>query len=246
MTATDQRTAYYSDDPRRVIEACGPVPEAVLRAFVAQCRAMTNENYDGDAGDGSNVRSVEISVGVWCDPNGNGYQDRVPLETRASILRCLIAPPQLGERAECPQCKGEGVTRVEDYGMAGHQTCSQCCGRKTIAILFVPDPRWLSCDVLMLATVIRGGPEFCPDCEGAGEVAGGYFSEDNMMMCPNEMCRDGLIDGIPPDLSPERFPILADALMDAGCDSEEIIGHLRSGGPHVHGCWVIGLLTGGK
>jgi hypothetical protein len=42
----------------------------------------------------------------------------------------------------------------------------------------------------------------------------------------------------------ERLPILADALMDAGCDSEEVIDHCRSDGPHVRGCWVVDLLTG--
>lgn len=40
------------------------------------------------------------------------------------------------------------------------------------------------------------------------------------------------------------MPILADALMDAGCDSEEIIAHCRSEGPHVRGCWVVDLLLG--
>lgn len=40
----------------------------------------------------------------------------------------------------------------------------------------------------------------------------------------------------------DRMPILADALMDAGCDSDEIIQHCRGDGPHVHGCWVVGLL----
>jgi hypothetical protein len=41
----------------------------------------------------------------------------------------------------------------------------------------------------------------------------------------------------------DRMPILADALMDAGCDSEEIIDHCRGEGPHVRGC-VVDLLTG--
>jgi hypothetical protein len=40
----------------------------------------------------------------------------------------------------------------------------------------------------------------------------------------------------------ERLPILADALMDAGCDSEDVIKHCRGEGPHVRGCWVIDLL----
>lgn len=38
------------------------------------------------------------------------------------------------------------------------------------------------------------------------------------------------------------MPILADALQDAGCDSEEILNHCRSGGVHVRGCWVVDLV----
>jgi hypothetical protein len=42
----------------------------------------------------------------------------------------------------------------------------------------------------------------------------------------------------------EQLPLLADALMDAGCDSEPILGHCRSAGPHVRGCWVVDLVLG--
>ena len=42
----------------------------------------------------------------------------------------------------------------------------------------------------------------------------------------------------------DRMPILSDALMDAGCDQEEIIRHCRSSGPHVRGCWVVDLILG--
>ena len=41
-----------------------------------------------------------------------------------------------------------------------------------------------------------------------------------------------------------RLPILADALLDAGCDNEELIAHCRSAGPHVRGCWAIDLILG--
>ncbi len=41
-----------------------------------------------------------------------------------------------------------------------------------------------------------------------------------------------------------RMPILADALMDAGCDDEDILNHCRSTGPHVRGCFVVDLLLG--
>jgi hypothetical protein len=42
----------------------------------------------------------------------------------------------------------------------------------------------------------------------------------------------------------EHMPILADALMDAGCGNEDIINHCRGDGPHVRGCWVVDLILG--
>jgi hypothetical protein len=42
----------------------------------------------------------------------------------------------------------------------------------------------------------------------------------------------------------DRWPILADALEDAGCDQADLLGHLRGPGPHVRGCWAIDLLLG--
>jgi hypothetical protein len=41
------------------------------------------------------------------------------------------------------------------------------------------------------------------------------------------------------------MPILADALQDAGCDSEEVLTHCRDANqPHVRGCWVCDLVLG--
>jgi hypothetical protein len=40
------------------------------------------------------------------------------------------------------------------------------------------------------------------------------------------------------------MPILADALQEAGCDSEDILAHCRGDGPHVRGCWVVDLVLG--
>jgi hypothetical protein len=41
-----------------------------------------------------------------------------------------------------------------------------------------------------------------------------------------------------------RIPFLADALEDAGCTDAELLGHLRSPGPHVRGCWAVDLVLG--
>jgi hypothetical protein len=45
-------------------------------------------------------------------------------------------------------------------------------------------------------------------------------------------------------LDPDRLAVLADALEDAGCTDNTILGHLRGPGPHVRGCHVIDALLG--
>lgn len=54
----------------------------------------------------------------------------------------------------------------------------------------------------------------------------------------------GLARTIYDDKAFERMPILADALMDAGCEDEQVIAHCRGPGPHVRGCWVVDLILG--
>jgi hypothetical protein len=38
--------------------------------------------------------------------------------------------------------------------------------------------------------------------------------------------------------------VLADALEEAGCADAGLLGHLRSRGPHVRGCWALDLILG--
>jgi hypothetical protein len=45
-------------------------------------------------------------------------------------------------------------------------------------------------------------------------------------------------------LDPGRLDILADALLDAGCDYEGLLAHLRSPEPHVRGCWAVDMILG--
>lgn len=53
-----------------------------------------------------------------------------------------------------------------------------------------------------------------------------------------------LAHGVYDDRAFDRLPIIADALEEAGCTDADILSHLRSGGAHVRGCWVIDPLTG--
>jgi hypothetical protein len=57
---------------------------------------------------------------------------------------------------------------------------------------------------------------------------------------------DGLIPALARSIYDERaydrLPVLADALEDAGCRSEQLLDHLRSPGPHIRGCWALDRL----
>ena len=59
---------------------------------------------------------------------------------------------------------------------------------------------------------------------------------------------DGLIPSMAQKMYDRRdfsdMPVLADALEEAGCQEQDILGHCRSGGEHVRGCWVVDLLLG--
>jgi hypothetical protein len=48
---------------------------------------------------------------------------------------------------------------------------------------------------------------------------------------------DGTLDN-------SRLAILADALLDTGCEDEGLMAHLRSPGPHVRGCWAVDAISG--
>jgi hypothetical protein len=45
-------------------------------------------------------------------------------------------------------------------------------------------------------------------------------------------------------LDPDRLVVLSDALEEAGCTDQAILGHLRGPGPHCRGCWCVDFLTG--
>jgi hypothetical protein len=41
-----------------------------------------------------------------------------------------------------------------------------------------------------------------------------------------------------------RLAVLADALEEAGCSDEQVLGHLRGGGEHYRGCFIVDALLG--
>ena len=81
-------------------------------------------------------------------------------------------------------------------------------------------------------------------CQAAKEVLGNPFRPVSVPPHWLTPAVVGLAGGIYDDRAFDRLPILADALLDAGCENDQILSHCRSEGSHVRGCWAIDLLLG--
>jgi hypothetical protein len=96
----------------------------------------------------------------------------------------------------------------------------------------------------------------CGDCGGTSRGAGLLFS-GSCQQCGglgglhrghewtrwNEGTVRGIAEGIYEEGAFARMPILADALLDAGCDDEGMLAHCREqDAVHARGCWVLDLL----
>ncbi len=106
--------------------------------------------------------------------------------------------------------------------------------------LDTPEPCWLIPTVLALTRTAyeeRSG-RVCGECGGSGLNIHVASSADR---CPDCRGTGRVEDGT---LDPLRLAVLSDALEEAGCQSEEILRHLRGSGQHVRGCWVLDLLLG--
>jgi hypothetical protein len=74
----------------------------------------------------------------------------------------------------------------------------------------------------------------CRECGGAGETSSTWLTPIALGVARRAYdLRDWAA------LSP-----LSDALEEAGCEDEQVLGHLRGPGPHVRGCWATDLILG--
>src|SRR5262249_40879405 len=52
-----------------------------------------------------------------------------------------------------------------------------------------------------------------------------------------------IAEGIAAERAFDGLPLLADALLEGGCENDDLIAHCRSKGPHTLGCWAIDLIV---
>ena len=101
------------------------------------------------------------------------------------------------------------------------------------------------------STVVRDKAVIDENAYQAGllhEIVGNPFTParlDPAWLAWNDALVERIARGIHDERSYGDMPILADALLDAGCRDEAILGHCRGADVrHVPGCWVLDLCLG--
>jgi hypothetical protein len=146
-------------------------------------------------------------------------------EGKASRSELRSAFWALSERTE-PAAKAARWAAAEDAGEAARLT-----------------REW----VRVLVASARGGEDGRRQADLLRDLIGNPFR--SVTLAPSWLdWHDGLVVLMARRMYDSRdfadMPVLADALEEAGCADADILGHCRSGGEHVRGCWVVDLLLG--
>jgi hypothetical protein len=196
------------------------------------------------AGNGEHVQDDRIFpvlawLTVWDDPagaahvmaTGRGVLRVVPPAAQAALLREVAGNPFRPVTLPGPPCPDCTPGEPEE-------DCDDCGGTGTV---LGPCP-WLTPQVVALANAayLERGGEACGRCGGGRRVNSDRpfrYTED----CPD--CDAGRV-ATTGHLNNERLAVLSDALQEAGCTDAALLGHLRSAGPHVQGCWAVDVMLG--
>jgi hypothetical protein len=237
MTEEEWLSCSDPDPMLRFLE--GKISERKLRLFaVACCRLVWDRIPNGES-----KHAVEVA---------EAFADRVasPAELEAAHVACHAArpaPPGEGDDAEKSAWLAALHCTQLDTKEAAFQSMQNAC----LVPLFVIQTAWCA----------RTGEDELPEEEWFSllkeersrqiailrEVIGNPFRP--VVLAPaclswNDSTIPKLAQSIYDDRAFDRFPILADALEEAGCMDNDILNHCRQPGEHVRGCWVVDLLLG--
>jgi hypothetical protein len=106
---------------------------------------------------------------------------------------------------------------------------------RAVAALAADDP-WEAAWGVAREGVNLLGPEAC---DLIRELFRNPFCQGGFNPCWRTTDAVSVARGISDDEAFDRLPLLADALLDAGCDDEAMLAHCQADGLHVRGCWAL-------
>jgi hypothetical protein len=205
------------------------------------------------------VTEAEWLVGERPGPMFNFLRDHVRESDRKLLLFCVACCRLKMQEAPLPvqERHRRAIEMIEKHadGLATEKQMRQACdeipsraGPRSELVLEVG--RFSSgVGARLAARALAGGGNLSPTaCHLLREIFGNPFCPlilDRVWVTPavGSIAHAGYDQRILPsgELDSVRLSILSDALEEAGCPNQEILGHLRSPGPHCRGCWALDL-----
>ena len=193
-------------------------------------------------------RRVRLFTVACFRQDWNSWSDR---RDREAILTAERIADGQADSAECEVAEKALVARIDQLEDLGD---IECTPHVPAALLRSDFACW---DAIACIGQIEAKADWGPDSfDGCGtevlsdlanilrDVFGNPFRPVTMDYRLRSCDVLGVARGIYEDRAFDRLPLLADALMDAGCDNDDILAHCRGEGPHVRGCWVVDLVLG--
>lgn len=249
MTETEYLTSTSPSDMHALLVERGLATEERCRRFVEACLSVcTCPDSKATASFRSGLEWQRIAESWAIGPEKSGCP--CTKVVRADLLRCIFGNPW--RLPVCLQC-GDG----RHWPAYNRMDCSACKGTGRGPYPINPD--WITWRDGTVPKLARACVEtVCQVCDGTGSRNDSGPDE----WWPDRACAicrgAGRISS--PTFDPLKLAVLADALEEAGCCDEGILGHLRQtevgdggacGGQglesitrpvtHVRGCWVVEL-----
>ena len=234
---TDRERWLTCTDPAAMLAALGDAAdERRCELAVRRMRELHDKRSVADQRWSDPSRTWKnLLSGAWLEP---------PV---CDLIRCIWPSPFIErERTECGNCNGLGSIETMD-SICQLVECKMCKG-KGFTLAMVECPECKNWSIRQKESITRMNCKTCNDTLFViAQLIDPRWRTPLVMDLARRAKgnREPYVGPTGPP-APEVLPILADALMDAGCDSEEIINHCRGDGPHVRGCWVVDLLLGKK
>ena len=135
-------------------------------------------------------------------------------------------------------------------GKLDAEACARGCERAAERTLAPEDAReqapraWREC-YLLTDNLLRGEPARTFTRAVVYDIFGNPFRPIAFDPAWRTSDVTALATGVYEARTFDQLPILADALQDAGCESADLLNHLRDpDAAHVRGCWALDLVLG--
>jgi hypothetical protein len=219
MTEADWNSC---DDPGpmlKFLRDTGRASERKLRLFVVGCCCRVSGWSANERG----RRAVELAESV---ADGLASQEEAERAATAALCSYLVA-------ADMPACSKASAAAAFAYATQKVGTLPALSD----AAMFTLSPAWnaaLTEERAAQAHVLR-------DLFGSVTLVR-MWNDGTVRRLAEAVYAERRLSG--GHLDSARLAVLADALEEGGVTEAELLGHLRSAGPHYRGCWAVDALLG--